>query len=190
MTREQRKAHTREELLAAGDWLFRERGFHGTSLDQVASAAGYTKGAVYSNFTSKEDLFLAIFERRVDDALARTAAFLSEHGERGPAELTRRALTSADSGWTAVFFEFWAHVLRNPEPRARFLSLHRRAQEPLAAYARERLGDGGQGVDAEGWVLANVAMVNGLQLEQLTDPELDAAHLAVAMFKASRRAIG
>jgi AcrR family transcriptional regulator len=184
MSREERKAQTREELLAAGDRLFREQGFHGASLDQVAAAAGYTKGAVYSNFVSKEDLFLAIYERRVDASLKSVARVLEEHGDDGPAELTRNNLTRPDQGWMAVFFEFWAHVLRNPEPRARFLSLHRRAQEPLVAHARGRLAAGGD-LDAESWTLANVAMVNGLQLEQLSDPGLDAAQLAVAMFDAA-----
>ena len=119
--------------MAAGDRLFREQGFHDTSLDQVASAAGYTKGAVYSNFASKEDLFLAIFERRVEEALEHVARVLEALGEQGPAELTRRNLAAPDRGWMAVFFEFWAHVLRNPESRVRFLALHRRAQEPLVA---------------------------------------------------------
>jgi len=188
MARDKRKAQTRQELVVAGDRLFREQGFHGTSLDQVAAAAGYTKGAVYSNFASKEDLFLSIFERRVEEALERVARVLEAHGEQGPAELTRRNLAAPDRGWMAVFFEFWAHVLRNPESRARFLALHRRAQEPLVAHARKRLGADGA-IDAEGCTLANVAMVNGLQLEQLTDPELDAADLAVAMFEGAQRGI-
>jgi AcrR family transcriptional regulator len=181
-----RKARTREKLLAAGDRMFREQGFHGTTLDQVAAAAGYTKGAVYSSFASKEDLFLAIYERRVAESLEWVRRALEEHGEGGPAELTRGNLATPDRGWMAVFFEFWAHVLRNPELRARFLALHRRAQEPLVAHARARLSASGT-IDAEGWTLANVAMVNGLQLEQLTDPGLDVADVGVAMFEAAVR---
>jgi AcrR family transcriptional regulator len=173
-------------LLAAADDVFRERGFHGASLDQVAAAAGYTKGAVYSNFASKEDLFLAIYERRVEQSLDRVTRLLEEHGDAGPAELTRRHLAAPDRRWMAVFFEFWAHVLRNPEPRARFLALHRESQEPLVAHASGRLASG-DGIDAEAWTLANVAMVNGLQLEQLIDPGLDAAGVAVAMFEAASR---
>jgi AcrR family transcriptional regulator len=181
-----RKARTREKLLAAGDRMFREQGFHGTTLDQVAAAAGYTKGAIYSSFASKEDLFLAIFELRVERSLEQVTRVIDGHGDDGPAELARRNLAKPDRGWMAVFFEFWAHVLRNPELRARFLALHRRAQEPLVAHASRRLAAGGD-IDAEGWTLANVAMVNGLQLEQLTDPGLDAAHLAVATFEAAVR---
>jgi AcrR family transcriptional regulator len=184
LTRLERKAQTRDELLAAGDRLFREGGFHGTSLDQVATAAGYTKGAVYSNFASKEDLFFAIYERGVEDAFARNAAALEDAPADAPLALTRAVLGSSDPGWMAVFFEFWAHVLRNPELRTRFLALHRRAQEPLVAHARKWLPPH---LDAEAWTLANTAMVNGMQLERLTDPELDAAGLTATMLEASIR---
>jgi AcrR family transcriptional regulator len=186
LTRVERKAQTREDLLAAGDEVFREHGFHGASLDQVAAAAGYTKGAVYSNFASKEDLFLAIYERRVEESVEAVALVLEEGGDNAALELARSNLTVPDRGWMAVFFEFWAHVLRSPEARERFLELHRRAQEPLIAHARERFAAKSE-IGAEAWALASVAMVNGLQLEQLTDPELDAAQVATAMFESTVR---
>ena len=66
LTRAERREQTRDDLIAAADRLFVEGGFHATSLDQIAAAAGYTKGAVYSNFASKEDLFFAVYERRAD----------------------------------------------------------------------------------------------------------------------------
>ena len=70
MTRAEQQEQTREEVIAAADRLFVERGFHATSVDQIAQAAGYTKGAVYSNFASKEDLFFAVYERRAERAVA------------------------------------------------------------------------------------------------------------------------
>jgi AcrR family transcriptional regulator len=66
LTRADRQARTREELVDAAERLFTTNGFHATSIDAVADAAGYTKGAVYSNFASKEDLFFGVYERRVD----------------------------------------------------------------------------------------------------------------------------
>ena len=66
LTRAERREQTRDDLIAAADRLFVEGGFHATSLDQIAAAAGYTKGAVYSNFASKEDLFFAVYERRAE----------------------------------------------------------------------------------------------------------------------------
>ena len=55
---------TREHLLEAAASCSPATGYHGASLDEVAAAAGFTKGAVYSNFKSKEDLFLALFDDR------------------------------------------------------------------------------------------------------------------------------
>ena len=66
MTRAERQQRTRDELVDAAERLFSRQGFHATSIDAVAAEAGFTKGAVYSNFASKEDLFFAVYERRVD----------------------------------------------------------------------------------------------------------------------------
>src|SRR3954465_6094287 len=66
LTRAERREQTRQELLTAAEECFVTGGFHATSVEQVADRAGYTKGAVYSNFASKEDLFFAIYERRVE----------------------------------------------------------------------------------------------------------------------------
>src|SRR3954462_14650083 len=66
LSRAEQQKQTRQRIVEAAAQLFEDRGFHATSVDQVAAAAGYTKGAVYSNFASKEDLFFAVYERRVD----------------------------------------------------------------------------------------------------------------------------
>ncbi|MEA2155478.1 MAG: hypothetical protein QOE11_1618, partial [Solirubrobacteraceae bacterium] len=71
LTRSERSALTRRELLAAAERRFFEDGYHGTTLDDIADDAGYTKGAVYSTFRSKAGLFLALFdeinERRLSE---------------------------------------------------------------------------------------------------------------------------
>jgi AcrR family transcriptional regulator len=68
-TRAESQARTRTELIDAAERLFTGQGFHATSLGAVADEAGFTKGAVYSNFASKEDLFFAVYERRVETFL-------------------------------------------------------------------------------------------------------------------------
>jgi len=62
LTREESKARTRAELLRAANRLFLRNGFVATSLADIAEEAALTKGAVYSNFESKEDLFLAVLQ--------------------------------------------------------------------------------------------------------------------------------
>ena len=66
LNRQERKSQTRERLIDAAAQVFARQGFEAASLDEVAAAAGYTKGAVYSNFASKTDLFIALIERRIE----------------------------------------------------------------------------------------------------------------------------
>ncbi len=78
LTREEKKARTRAQLIDAAAAVFARRGFVAASLDEVAEEAGLTKGAVYSNFDSKEDLFQAVIDERFDKPL--------QHGSRGDRE--------------------------------------------------------------------------------------------------------
>ena len=65
MTREERRAATRTELLDAASRVFARRGFHAATLEDLAREAGYTTGAIYSNFTGKDELFRAAFEHQI-----------------------------------------------------------------------------------------------------------------------------
>src|SRR5262245_33076884 len=60
MGRQERREQTRSELVAAARSVFLRRGFHAASLDEIAAEAGFTKGAVYSNFAGKDELFVAV----------------------------------------------------------------------------------------------------------------------------------
>ena len=78
LTPDRRRAMTRRHLLEAAAIVFARDGFHGATLDAIASYAGFTKGAVYSNFKSKDDLFLALLDDRIDRQAAITAEVLSD----------------------------------------------------------------------------------------------------------------
>jgi AcrR family transcriptional regulator len=79
-TRAESQAATRAELLDAAARVFRRRGYEGASVAEIADAAGYSHGAVYSNFKSKEDLFLALYEQRVARRVAEIDAAWSAEG--------------------------------------------------------------------------------------------------------------
>src|SRR5204862_4334863 len=66
LTQAERKQRTRAELVSTARNAFLERGFHGASLDEIAEEAGYSKGAVYSNFAGKDDLFLAVLDAQFE----------------------------------------------------------------------------------------------------------------------------
>ena len=177
-TRADRRARTRDELIAAADRRFSADGFHATSLDSVADEAGYTKGAVYSNFSSKEDLFFAVYERRVERSLEETGALLEGAAtaidglERVGAAAARRR--EADDGWLAVFFEFWAHVLRHPEHRARFAEQHDRLARQLADALERSARERGVELPLPSLKLALSlnALATGMGLERLTQPDV------------------
>jgi AcrR family transcriptional regulator len=185
LTRTERREQTRYDLIAAADAAFVKGGFHATSLDQIAAAAGYTKGAVYSNFASKEDLFFAVYERRA----AASEAQLAELFKGDPREALDRlsgdttGRVNRDDGWLAVFFEFWAHVIRHPELRGRFAEIHRRLQTPVAETLQRVADEAGAELPDEAFPLAvaSAAMQIGLALERLTQPERVDADLGVRM---------
>jgi AcrR family transcriptional regulator len=190
-TRAERQAQTRSELVDAAERLFTRQGFHATSIDAVAAEAGYTKGAVYSNFESKEDLFFALYERRLETRIAEFTSII----EKAPtavdaleaASRTAGSRSDRDDGWLAVFFEFWAHVLRRPELLERFAALHRRIIDPLEAglvrLAEERGEEPPE--DPRKLATATYAMQTGLQLERLTQPDVVDLDLGTRMVRLS-----
>jgi AcrR family transcriptional regulator len=178
-TRAQRQVRTREELLAAAERLFTSQGFHATSLDAVADAAGYTKGAVYSNWSGKEDLFFAVYEQRVDRVLPQLRQALAASPEPQEALLSLIAAHRSQQDqerdhWLAVFLEFWTHVLRHPEHRARFAAVHMRYVDELAAGVERWASESGAALpfDVRRLTVAMATMATGLGLERLTQPDL------------------
>ena len=187
LTRVEQREQTRMGVLAAADRLFTEHGFHATSVDQIAQAAGYTKGAVYSNFAAKEDVFFAVYERRMERAvveLERTLA--ASHDPAGWIESviadtsTRRG---RDDRWLATFFEFWAHVIRRPGLRARFATIHARLEPPFVSALERHADDHGAAlaIDPRQVHLAMTAMSLGLTLERLIRPDAVDADLGTRM---------
>jgi AcrR family transcriptional regulator len=146
LSRAEQQQQTRERVIEAADRLFVEQGFHATSVDEVAGEAGYTRGAVYSNFASKEDLFFAVYERRAERGITEMEREIAAAGDaRGLDALSLAAARrrGQDDGWIAVFFEFWAHAVRRPALRARFAEIHMRVQEPVVAELERHADDHG-----------------------------------------------
>ncbi len=77
------RAQTRARVLRAAGQVFAERGYERSSLDDVAAAAGLTKGAIYSSFSGKEELFYALMEERINERLALVADVIDRQGAIG-----------------------------------------------------------------------------------------------------------
>jgi AcrR family transcriptional regulator len=129
LTPERRRQQTRDHLLAAAAQVFADRGFHGASLDEVAAVAGFTKGAVYSNFKNKEGLFLALFKANYDremDALRATLAASEVPPEARVSDfvaLIREQTQQAGGNFGVLYQEFWLYAARNPEAREQLTRL-------------------------------------------------------------------
>src|ERR1700709_1127221 len=138
-TRERRPEHTRSLLLDAAEEVFAEKGFTTATLDDIAHAAGYTKGAIYKHFTAKEDLFLAVSDRywrRYFDNFAEVMSTASHIGARELDEIAKRwRHLSRDRGaeHAALGHEFTLYLLRNPDARDRVAA---KRSEVVAAFAR------------------------------------------------------
>ena len=78
--REAQVERNRVLLLAAARRVFLARGYHGSTLDAIASEAGFSKGVVYSQFESKSDLFLALLDERIAERAAENERVVREAG--------------------------------------------------------------------------------------------------------------
>jgi AcrR family transcriptional regulator len=139
LSRSQQAARTRARVLASAADLFREKGFHGATVDDIAEAAGFSKGAVYSQFGGKDDLFLALIEDRVGARAERMLDRLRSAPEgAGLRQLWEQARADRreDLQWELVLLEFRVHAARDPDLNRRFAGLHARRLEAAAAIFR------------------------------------------------------
>jgi AcrR family transcriptional regulator len=174
MSRAERKEQTRQALLDAGRDLFVREGFHRATLDRVAAEAGFTKGAVYASFPTKADLFLAIFERRIDERIERirrVAARATTLDELRLA-MTRdwQRIMRDEHEWSLLLIEFWVHAARDEQLRDRMASLRRRLRAAMIEVARAAGGQEELEMDLEDFIDAHLALGNGLNLEAFLDP--------------------
>lgn len=169
LTRSESAAQTRSELLEAAERRFFAHGYHGTTLEAIAEEAGYSKGAVYSAFESKADLFLALLDTIIDRRLEAIASLFADHpvGPSRIATIAERPVEERDQQFFLLAMEFWLHARRDPELLGQFALHYRRLRAGLAALASETstpLGD-------DGWAIVTLALANGLALERLIDPD-------------------
>jgi AcrR family transcriptional regulator len=177
MTRSERQAKTRADLLAAAARVFARSGYDAASVAEIAEEAGYSHGAVYSNFEGKEELFLALYEEWVARRVAEIEATWSHEGT-----LAERARAAADDWMRSVArdpepfllrLEFTARAARDPKLRRKLgtrvgavpLAIRRLVEERAEAEGVELPVAAGE------LALALQALSLGLALETLGNPD-------------------
>lgn len=176
ISRKEAQERTRERLLAAAAKVFARRGYHRATVDEIASEAGFTIGALYSNFAGKEELFLALADRQVEERVAEVGAIAAAAEGDGPSENAAeqfRAFLERDPEWPLLFYEFWSLSVRNPELQGE-LARRRDAIRDALAEALERIAKRhGFELRFPAPVLATAiaASLNGLAFERAADPK-------------------
>jgi len=177
MTREQSKANTRERLLVAARRVFARSGFHGASVEEIASEAGFSTGALYSNFDGKEDLFLVLMGREIDEhaqeiaEVVRARTSISERATGGAQKWM--TMIERDTELLLLFTEFWAYGVRDasvrPKVAARFAQVRELLTQLIADGVREF--DLELDIPAEHLAVAIDALADGIARQKLADPE-------------------
>jgi AcrR family transcriptional regulator len=179
LTRVERQARTRQELLDAAARVFIRRGFQGASIEAIAADAGYTRGAFYSNFENKEQLFVELLQQRVyenyRELLARVPTDLS------PVESVRWTVRELMEGYrrrdNTWLFELWleclAHVARHPEFASLASTFWRGTRAVIATQWEDFFRVQGRElpVPARHIAVALTALDIGLAVQNLVDSE-------------------
>ena len=136
LTRDESRAETRQRLMESAERVFAEKGFYGASVEEISERAGYSRGAFYSNFEDKDELFLALFDERTDAQIAEVSELLAANPDPADfiAALRDRSVGRASQRtWIMLADEFWLYAMRNPKVRPKLAARERSERD---AYQR------------------------------------------------------
>ncbi len=199
LTRDERRAQTRERLLEAATAVFAAHGYHAASVEQVAEAAGFSTGAVYSAFGSKEELFLALLEQQL-----RRQVELLEAAVGGRPSIDARVRGAAEQ-WMGfverepnlvlLYTEFWAYAVRDPRVRAKVARHFAEVRSALCRLIAAGTRDLGLELTlpVEQLAVAIDALADGIARQKLAEPDavdhnLFARSLSILLAGATRPA--
>jgi AcrR family transcriptional regulator len=177
LTRQEQQARTRSRLMNAASKVFSCKGMQQGSIDEVAQEAGYTKGAFYANFKSKEELFLAMLDERFEERLGEVQqAFASDES---PPEQARHAAAGftravrAEPDHDRLFLEFASYALQDPSFREELLTRFATLRSRMAEIYERRMEAYGiePPVPTDRIVRMVIAMADGWALWRLLEPE-------------------
>lgn len=172
-TTSDRRSATRAKLLDAALDVFAEKGLHGASVEDLAAAAGFTKGALYSNFATKEELFGAVIDEQghrmiavVREVMASHADEIDGHRGLGPvdgedavlAEVLSR-INAIGRRWYLLESEFQLYGLRSPEGREPYAAHCTHFRDELGALLEELLSRKGRRLTVPRAQLAEITIV-------------------------------
>ncbi|MEV4638641.1 TetR family transcriptional regulator [Actinoplanes sp. NPDC049548] len=170
LTRAQQQKRTRERLLDSAETLFGDRGIHQTTLDEIAAAAGLTKGAIYANFGGKKDLIAALLQRKLErDDPVRPRSSLESWVRSVGESYEASAPTPQVRRFAMALVELWLFGMRDETQLGPFRDWLRSVREHLAddaAVLGNRLP-----MPSDQAAALLLALDIGVALQYLADPE-------------------
>ena len=168
--------NVRARLLDAAAEEFTENGYSAAKLQDIARRAGFTKGAVYSNFESKQALFAQLLAKKSMDLAGRVIETVSGLGPGDAAGRSGDAIASwlvDEPRWPLLVTEFAIQAGRDPRLTGAYRSERRHLRDELEGLISDRAAAWGvtDSLDARRVATSLLALISGLAVEHSVDPE-------------------
>lgn len=187
LSREESQTLTRRRILDTARRELLRHGYHGTSLEQIAEAAGFSKGAIYSNFASKEELCLAVLDEHYAAQFHELQQALLDAEGTVDARLDTFERwwekVVAERDWRLLAVEFALLARRNRSLRRDLARRDQTARAAIAALLEEQVRQVGieLPMPADELAIALLGVGTGISLQRLLDPEVPTSVLTDAM---------
>lgn len=177
LSREESRQQTRQRLLAAAAVVIAREGYQGASVEDISAEAGFSRGAFYSNFDDKDELFLALLEQMCDAEQRQMDAIFNQGGN---AEELRASLgefyahTSRENQQFVLYTEAQIHAIRNAEFRKRLVELERTTCDRISGFVKRYFRESGVHDDDlphEEIAMGLMALTTGITFAQMLDPD-------------------
>ncbi len=175
LNREQARERTRRQLIEAAARVIPEKGYQGASVEDITAAAGYSRGAFYSNFKSKDALFITLLQHVTEMEHGALDAIFSSGGT--PAEIRANirhfyARLIHERNHCLLWTEAKVHAAREPSFREELSALDRQTRDRITAFVERYCALTGQPSPAPARELAIglLAVANGMTFARLLDP--------------------
>ncbi|WP_149357366.1 TetR/AcrR family transcriptional regulator [Comamonas testosteroni] len=175
LTRDESRAQTREHLIDAARHLFVTNGYGGASIRDIANNAGYSQGAFYSNFSSKEDVLLELLRRHMDAEAMQLTTLMGDNAQLPEQMLARleawASTLNHDADWCMLSIELQLHARRSPSFATEYQKVWDRHQSEIGGVIDLLFEKLGRSTPAEPHELAAafMALSHGLALQKTAD---------------------
>jgi AcrR family transcriptional regulator len=171
LSRQESRIQTQERLLEAAAKVFSQRGFYEASIEEIAEEAGFSKGAVYSNFASKEELFMVLLDRHLTAELQGVKSQFTKNRHDTTQDQSFADGLEKNHTWNMLTIEFFLYAMRHPPVQQQAAERYRHARQELTTLLQEQHYEESEGkLPAEYIAWAVLALGTGLMLQSYLEP--------------------